>query len=122
MSASLERPPGRDRRPTGQHEDGVGAGGERDEDLSESIAGQAEGERGGVVRGRDQSRNPGHRELHVTRVIDRLETRHPDISREAIEEVVRSAHSHFADRKVCGFVPLLVERAAREKIQELVTS
>jgi len=35
---------------------------------------------------------------------------------------VRSAHSHFADRKVRDFVPLLVEQAAREKIQELVTS
>jgi len=35
---------------------------------------------------------------------------------------VRSAHGQFADRKVRDFVPLLVERAAREKIQELVTS
>ncbi|WP_407719933.1 three-helix bundle dimerization domain-containing protein [Rhodococcus opacus] len=37
-------------------------------------------------------------------------------------EVVRSAHSRFADRKVHDFVLLLIERAAREKIQELVAS
>ncbi|HEY9417634.1 hypothetical protein AXA44_27450 [Rhodococcus sp. SC4] len=61
-------------------------------------------------------------QLHLTRVIDRLQTRYPDVSRDTIDEVVRSAHGQFADRKVRDFVPLLVERAAREKIQELVTS
>ncbi|WP_371737112.1 three-helix bundle dimerization domain-containing protein [Rhodococcus opacus] len=60
--------------------------------------------------------------LHLTRVIDGLQFRYPDVSRDTIDEVVRSAHSRFADRKVHDFVLLLIERAAREKIQELVAS
>ncbi|BAH55947.1 MULTISPECIES: three-helix bundle dimerization domain-containing protein [Rhodococcus] len=60
--------------------------------------------------------------LHIERVIDRLDTRYPDIARESIEEVVRSAHAHFVNGKVRDFVPLLVERAARERIQGLVSS
>ncbi|WP_397494251.1 three-helix bundle dimerization domain-containing protein [Rhodococcus sp. WB9] len=52
--------------------------------------------------------------------MDGLQSRYPDVSRDTIDEVVRSAHSRFADRTVHDFVLLLIERAAREKIQELV--
>ncbi len=55
--------------------------------------------------------------LHIDQVIDRLGTRFPDLPREGIEQVVRSAHEHFATGKVRDFVPLLVERLAREKLQ-----
>lgn len=58
--------------------------------------------------------------LHIDQVIDRLGTRFPDVPREGIEQVVRSAHEHFATGKVRDFVPLLVERLAREKLQGLV--
>ncbi|MDV7246751.1 MULTISPECIES: three-helix bundle dimerization domain-containing protein [Rhodococcus] len=61
-------------------------------------------------------------QLHVERVIDRLDARYPDVPRESIEQVVLSVHGHFANGKVRDFVPLLVERAAREKIQNLVLS
>ncbi|RZL75323.1 MAG: hypothetical protein EOP32_31715 [Rhodococcus sp. (in: high G+C Gram-positive bacteria)] len=57
---------------------------------------------------------------HIDQVIDRLDTRFPDLPRESIERVVRSAHEHFATGKVRDFVPLLVERLAREKLQGLV--
>ncbi|MDT2009464.1 hypothetical protein FXW78_46755 [Rhodococcus opacus] len=57
--------------------------------------------------------------LHIDQVIDRLDTRFPDLPRESIEQVVRSAHEHFATGKVRDFVPLLVERLAREKLQGL---
>ncbi|MDT2007037.1 hypothetical protein FXW78_25285 [Rhodococcus opacus] len=56
----------------------------------------------------------------MDQVIDRLDTRFPDLPRESIEQVVRSAHQHFATGKVRDFVPLLVERLAREKLQGLV--
>ncbi|MGW4340572.1 three-helix bundle dimerization domain-containing protein [Rhodococcus koreensis] len=58
--------------------------------------------------------------LHIDQVIDRLDSRFPDLPRESIEQVVRSAHEHFATGKVRDFVPLLVERLAREKLQGLV--
>ena len=57
--------------------------------------------------------------LHIDQVIDRLDMRFPDLPRESIEQVVRSAHEHFATGKVRDFVPLLVERLAREKLQGL---
>ncbi|MDT2009454.1 hypothetical protein FXW78_46685 [Rhodococcus opacus] len=59
---------------------------------------------------------------HIEQVIDRLERRFPDVARESIEQVVHSAHRHFANGKVRDFVLLLVERAAREKIRGLVPS
>ncbi|RZL81882.1 MAG: hypothetical protein EOP32_13775 [Rhodococcus sp. (in: high G+C Gram-positive bacteria)] len=59
---------------------------------------------------------------HIEQVIDRFDTRYPDVPRESIEQVVHSAHRHFANGKVRDFVPLLVERAAREKIRGLVPS
>ncbi|MFC0453341.1 three-helix bundle dimerization domain-containing protein [Rhodococcus jostii] len=58
--------------------------------------------------------------LHIDQVIDRLGARFPELPRESIEQVVRSAHEHFAKGKVRDFVPLLVERLAREKLQGLV--
>ncbi|GAF45453.1 three-helix bundle dimerization domain-containing protein [Rhodococcus wratislaviensis] len=58
--------------------------------------------------------------LHIDQVIDRVDTRFPDLPQEGIERVVRSAHEHFATGKVRDFVPLLVERLAREKLQGLV--
>ncbi|WP_368681492.1 three-helix bundle dimerization domain-containing protein [Rhodococcus opacus] len=36
-----------------------------------------------------------------------------------MEKIAHSAHAHFANRKVRDFVPLLVERNAREKIRGL---
>ncbi|MBC2638217.1 MULTISPECIES: three-helix bundle dimerization domain-containing protein [unclassified Rhodococcus (in: high G+C Gram-positive bacteria)] len=63
---------------------------------------------------------PDEELLHIDQVIDRLDARFPDLPRESIEQVVRSAHAHFANGKVRDFVPLLVERLAREKLQGLV--
>ncbi|MFD9668409.1 three-helix bundle dimerization domain-containing protein [Rhodococcus sp. NPDC059968] len=60
--------------------------------------------------------------LHIDKVIDRLDVRYPDVTRESIEQVVHSAHQHFVNGKVRDFVPLLVERLAREKLQALVPS
>ncbi|MFC9837877.1 three-helix bundle dimerization domain-containing protein [Rhodococcus sp. NPDC127530] len=58
--------------------------------------------------------------LHIDRVIDRLDVRFPDLPRKTVEQVVRSAHEHFTNGKVRDFVPLLVERLAREKLQGLM--
>ncbi|MGY4785804.1 three-helix bundle dimerization domain-containing protein [Rhodococcus opacus] len=39
-----------------------------------------------------------------------------------MEKIVHSAHAHFANGKVRDFVPLLVERSSRKKIEGLVPS
>ncbi|MFC9769604.1 three-helix bundle dimerization domain-containing protein [Rhodococcus jostii] len=58
--------------------------------------------------------------LHIDKVIDCLDVRYPDLPRESIEQVVHSAYAHFAQCTVRDFVPLLVERLAREKLHTLV--
>ncbi|GAF43328.1 three-helix bundle dimerization domain-containing protein [Rhodococcus wratislaviensis] len=60
--------------------------------------------------------------LHVEHVIERLVVRYPDLPRETVEKIVHSAHAHYANGKVRDFVPLLVERNAREMIQGLALS
>ncbi|MGV9868924.1 three-helix bundle dimerization domain-containing protein [Rhodococcus koreensis] len=57
---------------------------------------------------------------HIDQAIDRLDRRFPDLSREEVERVVRSAHERFAGGTVRDFVPLLVERHARETLQKRV--
>ncbi|MDV6271405.1 three-helix bundle dimerization domain-containing protein [Rhodococcus globerulus] len=50
----------------------------------------------------------------------RLTTKFPSVSAEAVAEVVASAHAHFAGHRIRDFVPLLVERMAKEKLSTLV--
>lgn len=52
----------------------------------------------------------------VEQVIERLLTRYPAASRADIELVVRTIHKRFTNARVHDFVPLLVEKAARQAI------
>ncbi len=54
--------------------------------------------------------------LQVEQVIERLITRYPSVPPPAVELTVRSIHKRFADGRIRAFVPLLVEKAARQEI------
>ncbi|WP_116194128.1 three-helix bundle dimerization domain-containing protein [Microbacterium trichothecenolyticum] len=50
-------------------------------------------------------------------VVDRLEERFPSKDRSEIERAVTEARSHFERAKVRDFVPVLVEREARARLE-----
>ncbi|MFF2487399.1 three-helix bundle dimerization domain-containing protein [Microbacterium sp. NPDC058062] len=50
-------------------------------------------------------------------VVDRLEERFPSRDRSEIERAVAEARSHFERAKVRDFVPVLVEREARARLE-----
>lgn len=50
-------------------------------------------------------------------VVDRLEERFPAKGRPEIERAVDEARSHFERAKVRDFVPVLVEREARARLE-----
>ncbi|MFC4604801.1 three-helix bundle dimerization domain-containing protein [Rhodococcus kronopolitis] len=59
--------------------------------------------------------------LQVEQVVKRLITRFPSVSPVDIEHTVHSIHGRFANGRVRDYVPLLVEKAARREIAELVS-
>ncbi|MEV0708631.1 three-helix bundle dimerization domain-containing protein [Nocardia aurea] len=56
--------------------------------------------------------------LQVEQVIERLITRYPSFPPADIELIVRTVHKRFADVRIHDFVPLLVEKAARQSISD----
>lgn len=52
----------------------------------------------------------------------RLTAKYPSVSEETVARAVASAHAHFAGHRIRDFVPLLVERMAKEKLSSLVIS
>ena len=54
--------------------------------------------------------------VQIDQVIERLITRFPAESPAEIELLVRRIHERFADARVRDFVPLLVEKAARQAV------
>lgn len=52
----------------------------------------------------------------------RLTTKYPSVPAETVARAVASAHAHFAGHRIRDFVPLLVERMAKEKLSTLVVS
>ena len=53
----------------------------------------------------------------LSRITDRLYARHPGMPREVVDAVVRDVHDGYARSRVRDFVPLLVEREARERLR-----
>lgn len=53
----------------------------------------------------------------VAAVAERLASRHPEVPAGIVDEIVREARAKFIDSPVRDFVPLLVERSARERIR-----
>lgn len=50
-------------------------------------------------------------------ITDRLSARHPGMPHEVVEAVVQDVHRGYAQSRVRAFVPLLVEREARERLR-----
>jgi ribosomal 50S subunit-associated protein YjgA (DUF615 family) len=54
-------------------------------------------------------------------VVERLVARFPDVAEDRVREIVRAAHEEFANRPIRDFVPVFVERAARNELGRLTT-
>ncbi|BAP99553.1 hypothetical protein MM1S1540310_4367 [Mycobacteroides abscessus subsp. bolletii 1S-154-0310] len=48
--------------------------------------------------------------------MDDLQGRHPSVTRDVVDAVVRAVHARFDGSPVRDYVPLLVERRAREEL------
>jgi hypothetical protein len=57
-------------------------------------------------------------ELTLRHVTEALTEKHQDRSAEDVAEVVDEAHQHYADAPVRDFVPIMVEREAREMLAD----
>lgn len=53
----------------------------------------------------------------VTAVVERLVRRFPDLERADIEAVVTEEHSKLSAGPIRDYVPVLVERAARDRLR-----
>jgi hypothetical protein len=51
-------------------------------------------------------------------VVDKLVERYPEHSRERLRDEVEKAHRHFSGAKVQDFLPVLIERRVRARLQE----
>ena len=51
---------------------------------------------------------------HIT---DRLRRRFPDVHADEIRRLVHSIHSEFEHSRIRDFIPILVERLARDKLE-----
>ncbi|MDV6260074.1 three-helix bundle dimerization domain-containing protein [Rhodococcoides yunnanense] len=54
---------------------------------------------------------------HIDAVRDRLSALFPDVSRSVIDETIAAEHARFEGNSIRDFVPLFVERKAREVLQ-----
>ena len=50
-------------------------------------------------------------------VIDRLRRRFPDVHADEIRRIVHSIHTDFEHSRIRDFIPILVERLARDKLE-----
>lgn len=53
----------------------------------------------------------------IDQVVERLAVRFPSVDAETIETIVRDAYAAFANAHVRDFVPVLVERDAKARLQ-----
>jgi hypothetical protein len=58
-------------------------------------------------------------ERSVEEVIDRLGTKFPDVDRATIQGIVAEEHDAFDGRPVRDFVPVLVEKRAKQRVKAL---
>ena len=58
----------------------------------------------------------------VDEVVDRLVGRFPDLSRDRIAAVVETAHLELEGNPVRDFVPVLVERTAKQRLKQEATA
>ena len=54
----------------------------------------------------------------IGEVVNRLRAAYPDLPAETVGTAVRAAQAELADHPIRDFVPVLVERAARERLRQ----
>ncbi len=54
---------------------------------------------------------------HIDAVRDRLGSLFPDVPRSVIDDAIAAEHARFEGNTIRDFVPLFVERKARETLQ-----
>ncbi|WP_181445829.1 three-helix bundle dimerization domain-containing protein [Cryobacterium soli] len=54
----------------------------------------------------------------IDQVIDRLSQRFPSLARDHIANVVQDEHGQLGERRVRDFVPVLVEKAAKNRLKK----
>ncbi|WP_345803356.1 hypothetical protein AAIB33_09820 [Microbacterium sp. AZCO] len=55
-------------------------------------------------------------DVAVEEIVDRLAEKYPDLTRERVAEVVGEVHLSMTEAKVRDFVPVLVERGAKQRL------
>ena len=56
----------------------------------------------------------------LNEVVERLLQRFPDVQEERVRSVVTKAHEKFVGNPIRGFVPVFVERSARDELSRIV--
>ncbi len=56
----------------------------------------------------------------IAKVIDSLASRFPTVPRSRVEQVVTESHSLLNGNPVRDYVPVLVERAAKDRLRRIV--
>ncbi|MBP1816904.1 hypothetical protein [Mycobacterium sp. OAE908] len=55
----------------------------------------------------------------IDQIVVRLKSRYPAIPQSTVERVVRDVHARFDDKPLRDYVPLLVERHARNELDRM---
>ena len=61
-----------------------------------------------------------HESRELNEVVERLLQRFPDVQEERVRSVVTKAHEKFVGNPIRGFVPVFVERSARDELSRIV--
>jgi len=59
-----------------------------------------------------------HESRELNEVVERLVERFPDVPEERVRSVVAKAHEKFAGNPIRDFVPVFVERSARDELTQ----
>ena len=55
----------------------------------------------------------------IDQLVDRLAQRYPTVPDDKVAEVVKARYARFDDRPIRDYIPLFVERAARNDLAQL---
>ena len=61
-----------------------------------------------------------HESRELNEVVERLLQRYPDLQEQHVRSVVTKAHEEFAGNPIRDFVPVFVERSARDELSRTV--
>lgn len=65
---------------------------------------------------------PDHEARAMEEVVQRLVARFPDVPEQQVRQIVIAAHQEFTNRPVRDYVPVFVERTAKDELSRLRTA